>query len=299
MHSLCALLFPPEIALSKNFPIPGSLPHTPTTPMAVSSGLRSSPSLTSTPTTSGFLHASSRPSVHSPLVQGTSTASPVSSSQIAAALAQVRQANATLQAQQVGSLSPGVGLDSPGRMSAPTTPKVSIPSPRAVTALVTNALRGAGAKTAAKPPNVSPSAVSSAKVQLHSHSPSQSSFSPLMKATASSAAVSQGESVQLSKSPGPKIVTVSKLPVSSGNAELHSLLQALQQNSNLLKQLPLVAGGISLANGSANGTGSGTLAEGVSCTSSASLPIQTGQTSQASPLMHTSMLSNGLATTTM
>ena len=195
-------------------------------------------------------------------------------------------------------MSPGVGLDSPGRMSAPTTPKVNIPSPRAVTALVTNALRGTGAKTTA---NFSPSAASSAKAQLHGHSSSQNSLSPLVKTAASSAttlSISQGGSPQLSKSPGPKIVTVSKLPVSSANAEQwSSLLQALQQNSNLLKQLPLVTGGISLANGSANGTASVTVGDGVSCSSNASLPIQAGQTGQSSPLMHTNMLGNGLATT--
>jgi len=47
---------------------------------------------------------------------------------------------------------------------------------------------------------------------------------------------------QLSKSPGPKIVTVSKLP--STSEQLNSLLQQLQQNiqqNSLLKQLPLVS----------------------------------------------------------
>lgn len=115
----------------------------------------------------------------------------------------------------------------------------------------------------------------------------------------------------MSKSPGPKIVTVSKLPPNA-NEQLNSLLQQLQQNmqhSPLLKQLS--ASPTAISNGSAthdqttSQTGMGLAAQtgqtgielgqtslGLTGQTSFGLAVQTSQ--QA---LLASMLPNGLNTT--
>ena len=233
--------------------------------------------------------------------------SPLSGTQIAAAIAQVKQVSAAVLQSQAGSPGPTVGLQSPGRlMSSPGTPQVSVPSPRSVTALVTNALRGGKpSSVTARPLNFNPSPIAPAKSQLHSHCPSLGNVSPLTKSTTGlPSAAPQGASSQMSKSPGPKIVTVSKLPVSTANLEhLSNLLQALQQNSNLLRQLPqnLVSAAASMTNGVLMQGAEASTSRGASSSSLGQM-IGVGQTEEARQTGVSScenLAQQGLATTTM
>lgn len=208
---------------------------------------KDSPSLTSTP------NFKTSPVVASPLTKAihghespvaSSPPSAVNSSPLLAALASLANAHS------------GGGLSSPGQSlggysrqpespaSSVSTPShVALPSPGAVTALVTSALRaGRNPPVVARPVTQSP--LSAAKSQLHNHCPTttQNVPSPLLKsATGYTHSPSLSLSTTLhtaspqvvSKSPGPKIVTVSKLNTPELTA---ALLQLLQQNSNLLKQ---------------------------------------------------------------
>ena len=236
-----------EIVLAKTLPASASFALTPTHPAASTLHPSPSPSLTSTPSLSS---------------QGTPvTALPGSPQHLAAVLNSLTQGK---QGTPIPS-SPGLvlsGVQSPsGVRSTPGTPLITVPSPRAVTQLVSNALRGGKpSSVTARPLTFTSSPISSAKAQLHSHCPTQGTLSPLVKAAVSPASVTpiapaptgsnssvystpiQQSLPQLSKSPGPKIVTVSKLP--STSEQLNSLLQQLQQNiqqNSLLKQLPLVS----------------------------------------------------------
>eukprot|EP00731_Ephydatia_muelleri_P030019 Em0021g542a len=186
---------------------------TPTNSFKDSPSLTSTPNLKASPVTASpgvkAVHGHGSPVASSPL-------SAVNSSPLLAALSSLANAH-----------SAGGGSSSPG----------------AVTALVTSALRaGRNPPVVARPLTQSP--ISAAKSQLHTHGPTltQTIPSPLLK---SATGYSQSPSLSLSttlltaspqvvsKSPGPKIVTVSKLNTPELTA---ALLQLLQQNSNLLKQ---------------------------------------------------------------
>ena len=282
------LIFPVEIVLAKTLPTSGSFALTPTHPGT--STLRPSPSLTSTPSLS---------SQSTPV-----TALPGSPQQLAAVLSSLTQGKHGTPI----ATSPGLvlGIQSPsGVRSTPGTPLITVPSPRAVTQLVSNALRGGkSSSVTARPLSFTSSPIASAKVQLHSHCPTQGTLSPLVKAAVSPASVTpiapaptgqsssvygtptQQSSPQSSKSPGPKIVTVSKLP--STSEQLYSLMQQLQQNiqhNSLLKQLPLA---------SSARTDPMTSQAGIGLTVQASQADLTTQTAQEALLA--SLLPNGLDT---
>ena len=308
---------PTEMARSKNLAAAISVALTPTRTSAASNAAWPSPSslsLSSTPTVNPSPSLSSQD--HQP-----TPGSPQHLAAVLSSLTQVRQVTPTPS-------SPSLALGSIQSPSGVGSSQITVPSPRAVTQLVSNALRG-GKPTSvtARPLSFTTSPTPKAKLQLHSHCPTQGTLSPLVKqnmtpiapATASPSAYSvplQQGSPQTSKSPGPKIVTVSKLPLNA-NDQLTSLLQQLQQNmqhSPLLRQLSASPGAIS--NGSAthdqaNGqTGIGLAGQpvetsielgqtsiGFGQTSQTSIGLtgQTGQTSQQALLA--SMLPNGLNTT--
>lgn len=215
---------------------------TPTNSFKDSPSLTSTPNLKASPVTASpgvkAVHGHGSPVASSPL-------SAVNSSPLLAALSSLANAHSA----GGGSSSPGQSVGGYSRQpesptSSVSTPShVALPSPGAVTALVTSALRaGRNPPVVARPLTQSP--ISAAKSQLHTHGPTltQTIPSPLLK---SATGYSQSPSLSLSttlltaspqvvsKSPGPKIVTVSKLNTPELTA---ALLQLLQQNSNLLKQ---------------------------------------------------------------
>lgn len=303
------------MARSKNLAAAISVALTPTRTSAATNAAWPSPSslsLSSTPTVNPSPSLSSQD--HQPPV--VPAGSPQHLVAVLNSLSQVRQVTPTPS-------SPSLALGSIQSPSGVGTSQITVPSPRAVTQLVSNALRG-GKPTSvtARPLSFTTSPASKAKLQLHSHCPTQGALSPLVKpvtsvtpiapATASPSGYSvplQQGSPQMSKSPGPKIVTVSKLPPNA-NEQLNSLLQQLQQNmqhSPLLKQLSASP----ISNGSATHdqtTGIGLAGQtgielGQTSQTSLGLTVQTGQTSFG-PTVQTSqqallasMLPNGLNTT--
>ena len=249
---------------------------TPTNSFKDSPSLTSTPNLKASPVAASpvmkVAHSHSSPVASSPL-------STVNPSQLLAALTSFAHAHS------VGgsSNSPGQSLGS-GYSRQPESPTSSVstpshanlPSPGAVTALVTTALRAGRnpGPVVGRPTSQSP--ISAAKSQLHNHCPTatQSVPSPLLKtATGYSQAPSMSLSTTLltaspqvvSKSPGPKIVTVSKLNTPELTA---ALLQLLQQNSSLLKQ----AGGPAAVGNGAALTASGGLRGGMMHGSPAASP---------------------------
>ena len=292
------------MARSKNLAAAISVALTPTRTSAATNAAWASPSsfsLSSTPTVNPSPSLSSQD--HQPPVAP--AGSPQHLVAVLNSLSQVRQVTPTPS-------SPSLALGSIQSPSGVGTSQITVPSPRAVTQLVSNALRG-GKPTSvtARPLSFTTSPASKAKLQLHSHCPTQgSALSPLVKpatsvtpiapATASPSGYSvplQQGSPQMSKSPGPKIVTVSKLPLNA-NEQLNSLLQQLQQNmqhSPLLKQLS--ASPTALSNGSAthdqttSQTGMGLTGQ------TGQTGIELGQTTQTS-LGLTGQTSFGLAVQT-
>lgn len=189
----------------------------PDTPSSSTTNLQ----LTSTPAnTLSAPAAASSPSTLSPLLN--SQASPAA---LAAALNQLR---AVVAASPIGAAS------SPGQSTGSSV--IDLSSPQAVTALVNEALKGAK------------SAQLSSGLQAATLSPGGNHFglqtnamSPLLKSIGAGSPLSLGANSSTlipngsphTKSPGPKIVTVSKLPAKTNpNDQLTSLLQTLQQHSS-------------------------------------------------------------------
>ena len=175
----------------------------PDTPHCSSSNLQ----LTSTPAAAASVPS---PAALSPLLH--SQASP-----LAAALNQLK---AAVAASPIGAAA------TPGQNIGASI--ISLSSPQAVTALVNEALKGARSTQLAT------------KFQAGAMSPGGNQLanpiSPLVKSVGSvspSPSIANGSS-HLSVSPGPKIVTVSKLPstMTTTNDQITSLLQSLQQQSS-------------------------------------------------------------------
>lgn len=201
------------------------------------------PLLTSTP--SNLVETS--PSSLSPLLQSGphSQASPLA---IAAALNQLKAAvaaspiTASHTSTQLASGNP-----------APSSPLINLPSQQVVTALVNEALKGA--TTAQLTSSLHIAASPSHGSQLQNQCTSQpNTMSPLLKSLGAASPIGSGTagnvlngSPQVAKSPGPKIVTVSKLPptMTTQNEQLSTLLQTLQQH----------AGPLLKATSSTNGSG--------------------------------------------
>ena len=228
-----------DIAFAKAFPNLST--QTPTLIATPGGSVNASPSLTSTPTAN--LSPLLTP-LGIPGLQG----SPVSNSQIAAALANVKQVTSALQnspraiSAQLSS-SPVANVSSPVRPSLATLQSKVATGSSSPSALVNKFnLRPAKSPTSTVLKQTSPShsPMSAAKTALHTHCPSQLQMSPLIKSSIPSATssstptASSSPSVATSKSPAPKIVTVSKLPTAE---QLTSILQQLQQNGALSKLL--------------------------------------------------------------
>lgn len=172
-------------------------------------------------------HLTSTPSI--PAAVGTSSSlSPLLHSQASplALAAAFNHLKAAVAASPVGV------TNSPGRNAGSSL--INLASPQAVTALVNEALKGANTGPVAS--TLQTSVLSPGGNQL-----SQQTTPVLKSVGAISPAPSPGVSVlngspQLAKSPGPKIVTVSKLPstMNAQNDQLATLLQSLQQSSSPL-----------------------------------------------------------------
>ncbi len=110
----------------------------------------------------------------------------------------------------------------------PSIPVSGIPSPQAVTALVTSVMRGAKI-----PASKSPG--SNARALLHSHCPSSQAvpISPLIKSSANIP-----ESVAQMQATETKVVNVVKLP---SPQHITSLLQQLQKGTSLSKLISTAA----------------------------------------------------------
>ena len=167
-----------------------------------------------------------------------------------------KMAAAIVHSVRANSSSPALKPSSPVIVPANVGGSMSMSSPRAVTALVSNMMRSA--KVPIKPAsNGSP--VLSAKALLHSTCPSaqQAPVSPLVKSSAVSVGTQSPSTLSkdarmLSTNPtsargspstplgsqSHKVVTVSKLP---SPEQLTSLLQQLQQNSSLSKLISTAA----------------------------------------------------------
>ena len=121
-----------------------------------------------------------------------------------------------------------------------TVSHVDLSSPQAVTALVSEALKGAKTGTQlASSLQMAASPSTTARQQLHNQCPTQqNAVSPLLKSMGAASPISRVAAVNGSphagKSPGPKIVTVSKLPstITTQNDQLSTLLQTIQQHSS-------------------------------------------------------------------
>ena len=193
----------------------------------------SNPQLTSTPSNPPPVPATaSSPSTLSPLLHSAThpQASPLA---IAAALNQLKAAVAA---------SPIVTSNTLGH-TAGSSPLVNLSSPQAVTALVNEALKGA--KTAQLV-----STLQAASSHSSQAGPQTTAMSPLLKSVGAASPIGAGVvfpvpngSPRVAKSPGPKIVTVSKLPaaMTTQNDQLSSLLQSLQQHSSPLLKPPTTA----------------------------------------------------------
>lgn len=221
-----------EIAQGKKVLAAAACPNTPSS----SSG---NPQLTSTPSNPSSLPtAVASPSSLSPLLH--SQASPLA---LAAAFNQLKAAVAG---------SPIGAANSPGQTTGP--PLIDLSSPQAVTALVTEALKGA--KEAA---TLSPGAAHGGQlgIQTNSMSPlltSMGAASPASVGASPSIPIPNG-SPHLNKSPGTKIVTVSKLPstMTTQNDQLTSLLQTLQQQTSTPLLKPATATGANSHTSASNG----------------------------------------------
>ena len=115
-----------------------------------------------------------------------------------------------------------------------TSIQSGLPSPSAVTALMNTALRGGKQPPVMTRPLgfLTSPATSSAKTQMHSHCSPKPCVSPLVKSIAPSGPTAQSAP---SKSPGPKLVTVSKLPASSSN-DIDLTAAIIQVLQNGIKQ---------------------------------------------------------------
>lgn len=124
------------------------------------------------------------------------------------------------------------GSNFPGKPSSPvivpSNPTSGIPSPQAVTALVTNVMRGAKVPTLKSPG-------SNTRALLHSHCPTSQAvpISPLIKSSANIP-----ESITQIQAAGAKAVNVSKLP---SPQHITTLLQQLQQGTSLSKLISTAA----------------------------------------------------------
>ena len=235
-------------------------PGTPQTPIQVATPMAATPAIAS---------STPNPSLLTPLGAHDS---PLSDAAIAAALAQMKHGTPLMQnssqqsvmsgltASPVPSLaSPVPSLGSPVPNLAaitPTTPHRSgIASPQTTT------LPG---RSPLPPLAAAPSPMSAAKSILHGYCPStqQGALSPLLKVAASPVhAGSSGATAQLTKSPGRKIVTVSKLPTTE---QISVILQQLQNSphtatAELSKFISSAANSLSSGqlingNGSSNGS---------------------------------------------
>ena len=225
-HNICVA----EIAQGKKVLAAAACPNTP-------SSSSDNPQLTSTPSNPSSLPTAVA-SPLSPLLH--SQASPLA---LAAAFNQLKAAVAG---------SPIGAANSPGQTAGP--PIIDLSSPQAVTALVTEALKGA--KEAA---TLSPGAALSGQlgVQTNPMSPlltSMGAASPASVGASPSVPIPNG-SPHLNKSPGTKIVTVSKLPstMTTQNDQLASLLQTLQQHSSTPLLKPATATGANNHTSASNG----------------------------------------------
>ncbi len=163
----------------------------------------------------------------SPLTPQSIANSPLVREQLMSALSQTLRSSSS---------SPAIKPSSP--VIVPLTPMSGIPSPQAVTALVTSVMRGTKVPIS-KSPGVS------AKALLHSHCPSSQPpvpASPLVK-SAANVAQTQSQSPITAKSEtslqATRVVNVSKL--SSPQHCITSLLQQLQQNASLSKLISTAA----------------------------------------------------------
>ena len=189
----------------------------------------SNPQLTSTPSNPPPVPATAAsPSTLSPLLHSAThpQASPLA---IAAALNQLKAAVAA----------------SPMGHTAGSSPLVNLSSPQAVTALVNEALKGAKAAQLV-------STLQAASSHSSQAGPQTTAMSPLLKSVGAASPIGArvtpvfpvpNGSPRVAKSPGPKIVTVSKLPaaMTTQNDQLSSLLQTLQQHSSPLLKPPTTA----------------------------------------------------------
>lgn len=196
----------------------------PDTPSSSSTNLQ----LTSTPAnTLSAPAAAASPSSLSPLLN--TQASPAA---LAAALNQLR---AVVAASPIGAAS------SPGQSTGSSV--IDLSSPQAVTALVNEALKGA--KSAQLSSNFPAATLSPGGNHFGLQT---NAMSPLLKSVGAASPLSIGANLipngsPHTKSPGPKIVTVSKLPAKTtpNNDQLTSLLQTLQQQSSSALLKPATA----------------------------------------------------------
>ncbi len=160
----------------------------------------------------------------SPLTPQSITNSPLVREQLMTALGQTLRSSSS---------SPAIKPSSP--VIVPSIPMSGIPSPQAVTALVTSVMRGVKVPIS-KSPGVSAKA-------LHNHCPSSQPVpaSPLVK-SAANIAQTQSQSPITAKSEtslqATRVVNVSKL---SSPQHITSLLQQLQQNASLSKLISTAA----------------------------------------------------------
>lgn len=204
----------PTALTARNHKAPG----TPQTPIQVS-------------TPAAIVASTPNPTLLTPLsAQG----SPLADATIVAALAQMKQGNTPIMQKSSQSVMLDLNASPVSSFSSPVSSVGAVsPSRTPIRSSVTSPQALSGAGRSPLPPlaiRQTTSPLSVAKNILHSHCPStqQGALSPLVKVASSPVQAGNATLVtQTSKSPGRKIVTVSKLPTPE---QISALLQQLQNS---------------------------------------------------------------------
>ncbi len=218
VYLLILLLF--TALTSRNHKAPG----TPQTPIQVS-------------TPAAVVASTPNPTLLTPLsAQG----SPLTDATIVAALAQMKQGNTPMMQKPTQSVMLDLNASPISSFSSPVSSVVAVSPSRTPTTPIRSSVASPQALSSAGRSHLPPLAIrqttsplSVAKNILHSHCPStqQGALSPLVKVASSpiQASNTSGTTLvpQTSKSPGRKIVTVSKLPTAE---QISALLQQLQNS---------------------------------------------------------------------
>ena len=215
--------------------VPGTLPTALTARNHKAPGTPQTPIQVSTPAT--VVASTPNPTLLTPLsAQG----SPLTDATIVAALAQMKQGNTPMMQKPSQSVMLDLNTSPISSFSSPVSSVVAVSPSRTPTTPIRSSVASPQTLSSAGRSPLPPLAIrqttsplSAAKNILHSHCPStqQGALSPLVKVASSPVQASNTSGTalvaQTSKSPGRKIVTVSKLPTPE---QISALLQQLQSS---------------------------------------------------------------------